>query len=99
MAARSLEARVEAGEIQLSGMPREVTLVRLGSCSAFYVTNDRRECGYAENRDGRIVWLPFSREHVATLVNAARVIRGEIPAEEMWAPIPRSRIVSAGGAK
>ncbi len=96
MAARSLEARVEAQTIQLSGLAREVCVVRLGSCCAFYVTNDRRDCGYAENRDGRVTWLPFSREYVPTLLEAARVIRGQCPAEEMWAPIPRSRIAAEG---
>jgi hypothetical protein len=98
-AARALEARVETEEIELGGAARAVVVVRLGGSAAFFVTPDRAECGYAEVRDGRIVWLPFSREYAAGLAGAARAIRGEAPAEALWVPLPRARIVREDGGR
>ncbi len=86
--------RVYKKEILVSGVNREVTVLRLGAACEVFLTLDETTCGAAEVSDGRLLWKVLPAPYLDSVKLAVDVARKEVPAELIAVPFLRSRLVA-----
>ncbi len=89
IAALGVHAAVAAEEIELAGDVREVTVLRLGATGAVFLTRDKTRCGFAEIRDGALVWTVLPGTYREAIDLAIEVVRADVPATIVTVPFPR----------